>query len=457
MTILAAFDPQTLDRAPVRFAVAVAKFADVPLVLASVRASVAPAPSAQDDVIGEELERLRADITHDHGIEVRTRTVKALPPAGVTRALQNVVDEEHASLVVVGSSRRGAVGQVVPGTTAQRVINGSACPVVVVPRGYDAPKQLTTIGVAFVPTPEGRRALHEAAMVAEMSDADLRVLTVVKPGLGADASAGPTKQAAERNRAQLEATLTAAIAELADGVRAESEVLVDDPARALASVSPHLDLLVMSSRGYGLGLAVLLGGVSRRVTMKARCPVLVVPRGSTSSLAPSTHRTMTTVCKTYASETIAGDAVDALTAAGVPRRDIWLLTGHRIHDIRHENVGGFAGAVDPSSPVGTYAGAVRLRRQGAGAFTGDPDQQRQGSFADADIGTIITYEDRAGRSHVGDPLELQSLLRRLTLNDEEAARVIHDLHTGRAVVLVKGSQIAASDARARLDELAHAA
>jgi hypothetical protein len=62
MTILAAFDPQTLDRAPVRFAVAAAKFADVPLVLASVRASVAPAPSAQEDVIGEELERLRADI-----------------------------------------------------------------------------------------------------------------------------------------------------------------------------------------------------------------------------------------------------------------------------------------------------------------------------------------------------------------------------------------------------------
>jgi nucleotide-binding universal stress UspA family protein len=457
MTILAAFDPQTLDRAPIRFAVAAAKFADVPLVLASIRASVAPAPSAQEDVIGEELERLRADIAYDHGIDVRTRTVRALPPVGVTRALQNVVDEEHASLVVVGSSKRGVVGQAVPGTTAQRVINRSACPVVVVPRGYDAPNQLTTIGVAFVPTPEGRRALHEAATIAQMSDADLRVLTVVKPGIGADASAGPARAAAARNRAQLEATLTAAIAELADGVRAESEVLVDDPAHALASVSQHLDLLVMGSRGYGPGLAVLRGGVSRRVTMKARCPVLVVPRGSTSSLAPPAHRSLTTVWKTYATEAIADEAVDALTAAGVPRRDIWLLTGHPIHDVRRQTVGGFAGAVEPSSPVGTYAGPVRLRRQGAGAFTGDPDQQRQGSFADADIDTIITYEDHAGRSHVGGPLELQSLLRRFALTDEEAARVIHDLHAGRAVLLVRGAQIAASDARARLDEQAHAA
>jgi nucleotide-binding universal stress UspA family protein len=455
MTVLAAFDPQTLDRAPVRFAVAAARFADVPLVIASVRASVAPAPSAQDDVIGEELERLRADITYDHGIEVRTRTVKALPPVGVTRALQNVIHEEHASLVVVGSSKRGVVGRVVPGTTAQRVIHGCACPVVAVPSGYDPPKQLTTIGVAFVPTPEGRRALHEAATIAQMSDAELRVLTVVKPGLSADASAGPTRQAAERNRVQLEATLTAAMAELDDGVRAEGEVLVDDPADALVSVSPRLDLLVMGSRGYGPGLAVLRGGVSRRVTMKAHCPVLVVPRGSTSALAPRAHRTVTTVCKTYASEATARHAVDALTAAGVPRRDIRLLTSHRAHDVRNETVGGFAGPVEPNSPVGTYGGAVRLRRQGAGGFAGDPDQQRQGSFGDADIDTIISYEDGAGGSGVAG--HLGPVLRRSGLTDDAAARVIHEIHTGRAVVLLEASQIAASDARAQLEELAHAA
>jgi nucleotide-binding universal stress UspA family protein len=456
MTILAAFDPQTLDRAPVRFAVAAAKFADVPLVLASVRASVAPAPSAQEDVIGEELERLRADITYDHGIEVRTRTVKALPPVGVTRALQNVVDEENASLVVVGSSKRGAVGQVVPGTTAQRVINGSACPVVVVPRGYDAPKQLTTIGVAFVPTPEGRRALHEAATVAQMSDADLRVLTVAKPGLGADASAGPTRHAAERNRAQLEATLTAAIAELPDGIRAEGEVLVDDPADALVSVSHHLDLLVMGSRGYGPGLAVLLGGVSRRVTIKAHCPVLVVPRRSATSLAPWPHRTVTTVCKTYASETIARDAVDTLTAGGVPRRDIWLLTGHQVHDVRHETVGGFAEAVEPDSPVRTYAGTVRLRRQGTGGFAGEPDRQRQGSFGDADLDTMFRCEDGAGRSRLIDRPAVQKLLR-AALADDAAARVFDELHNGHAVVLVQPVDNAMTDARARLEEVARAA
>jgi nucleotide-binding universal stress UspA family protein len=288
MTVLAAYDPQTLDSAPVHFAAAAARLADVPLVIASIRAVGAPAPSAPVDLLGEELDRLRADLTRDHSIEARARIVKALPPSSVTRALQKLIDEEHASLVVVGSSKRGAIGRVAPGTTAQRLINGCACPVVVVPHGYEAPAELTTVGVGFVPTPEGESALHEAATIAQISDAGLRVLTAVKPE-DADASAGPTTHAAERDRAQLDA----ALAELTEGVRAESEVLVDDPADALVSVSPDLDLLVMGSRGYGPHLALLLGSVSRRVALKARCPVLVVPRGSGSWLAPWAQRTVT--------------------------------------------------------------------------------------------------------------------------------------------------------------------
>jgi nucleotide-binding universal stress UspA family protein len=454
MTVLAAFDPQTVDRAPVRFASAAARLADVPLVIASVCAGITPAARARDDQVTDEIERLRVDATN--GIRVRTRNVEASTPAGVARALQIVIGEEHANLVVVGSSKRGVIGQVAPGTTAQRVINGCACPVVVVPHGYDPPNQLTTVGVAFVPTPEGRRALREAAIIAQMCDADLRVLTVVKPGIGADASAGPTRQAAECSRAQLEATLADAIAELADGARAESEVLVDDPAHALASVSPHLDLLVMGSRGYGPGLAVLLGGVSRRVTMKARCPVLVVPRGSASAVEPSAHLTKTAVCRTYANEAVARHAVQALTVAGVPPHDIRLLKGPPTRDVRQETVGGFAGAVDPNSPVGTYAGAVRLRRQCAGGFACDPDQQRQGSFGDADVDEIISCEDGAGRVRVADHAGLQRLLRG-ALADHATGRVIGELHAGRAVVLVEAAAIAPSDARARLEEVAHAA
>jgi hypothetical protein len=54
-----------------------------------------------------------------------------------------------------------------------------------------------------------------------------------------------------------------------------------------------------------------------------------------------------------------------------------------VHDIRNEPVGSFAGPLSPDAPVGTFGSVIRRRRQGRGAFAGDPDRQRQGSFADA--------------------------------------------------------------------------
>ena len=310
--------------------------------------------------------------------------------------------------------------------------------------------------MAFVPTPEGHRALRAAATIAQMADADLRVLTVVRPGIGADASAGPARDAAERNRAALEATVADAIAELAPGVRAESEVLVDDPATALASVSPNLDLLVMGSRGYGPGLAVLLGGVSRRVTMTARCPVLVVPRGSTSALAA--WGDTAAAYKTYSSKARGAPRGASPGGRGRSATRHPPADGRRLHDIRR----GSSSAVSPgpwtqahpSAPTrAPRACAARAR----GGFAGDPDRQRQGSFADADADAIVAVEDGDGRSQLADRLGLQRLLWRAALGGDAADRVIGELHLGRAVVLVDAAEIAASEAQARLEEVARAA
>jgi nucleotide-binding universal stress UspA family protein len=455
MTILVAFDPQTLDRAPVRFAVAAARFADVSLVVASVRAGMTPAACARDDVLGEELEHLRAELAR--GIEVQTRVVQASTPAGVARGLQRAIDEVHAGLAVVGSTRRGVIGRVATGSTAQRVINGCSCPVVVVPQGHDPPERFAAVGVAFVPTPEGRQALRTAVAVARMTGARLRVLTVMKRTLGADASAGPARDAAERRRAELAGTVAEAIAEHGGGLRSESEIFVDDPADALVDVSLHLDLLVMGSRGYGPRLAVLLGGVSRRVTTMAHCPVLVVPRTSASALTLREDAATATLCETYSNESAARQAAEALRAAGIPGRNVRLLTGGRVDDVRQQVVGAFAGMVGPSAPVGTYGDVRRLRCQGGGSFAGDPDRQRQGSFADADRTVMVDYEADAVRSRVTGRLALKRLLRSTALPEPTTDRVIDDLHTGHSVVLVEVADIAASDAQARLDEARQAA
>jgi nucleotide-binding universal stress UspA family protein len=62
-------------------------------------------------------------------------------------------------------------------------------------------------------------------------------------------------------------------------VPVEVDAFLEDPADVLIRVSAHLDLLVCGSRGYGPLRAVLLGGVTHRVTSAAHCPVLVLPRG----------------------------------------------------------------------------------------------------------------------------------------------------------------------------------
>jgi hypothetical protein len=166
---------------------------------------------------------------------------------------------------------------------------------------------------------------------------------------------------------------------------------------------------------------------------------------------------MTTIWKTYSSEIVARHAIEAIRAAGVPERDIRLLTGRRLHDVRDEPVGEFARAAGPNAPVGTYANIGRMRRQGAGSFAGDPDRQRQGSFADTDREVIVTYDDGAEHSRVAGDLGIRRLLRGAALDDTSVDRIVDELHVGHAVVLAEIAEIAPSDAQARLDEVAQAA
>jgi hypothetical protein len=75
MTVLAAYEPNATDRAPIRFAAAAARFAAAPLVVASVHAP----PSTRTDADAGEL---------------------APPSAELRRGLQQIATEEHADLVV---------------------------------------------------------------------------------------------------------------------------------------------------------------------------------------------------------------------------------------------------------------------------------------------------------------------------------------------------------------------
>ena len=224
------------------------------------------------------------------GIGVECRE---LATTSAARALHELSETEDAGLLVVGSTRRGAAGRVLPGSTAERLMHGAPCPIAIVPPGWEAGGGLNTIGVAYVDSDEGHEALLGGYALARRAGAALRVLTAVKAGL---AMYGKTEaRTAERRgrdfdevegelRVQTEDALRRATEALGGDVAVETDAFVEDPADVLIRVSEHLDLLVCGSRGYGPVRAVLLGGVSRRLTAEAQCPVIVLPRGVKASL-----------------------------------------------------------------------------------------------------------------------------------------------------------------------------
>jgi nucleotide-binding universal stress UspA family protein len=295
--ILVGYDPATADRAPVNFGVAAARFTGAPLIVASASADTAgtdrPDAGQHDEELVPDasgaLDAARRELEPE-GIAVECRDLAATSAA---RALHELSESEAAGLLVVGSTRRGAVGRVLPGSTAERLMHGAPCPIAIVPPGWEAGGGLNTVGVAYVDSDEGREALRGGHALALRSGAALRVLTAVKAGL---AMYGETEaRTAEQRgrdfdevegelRVRAEEALRRATDALGGDVAVETDAFVEDPADVLIRVSEHLDLLVCGSRGYGPLRAVLLGGVSRRLTAEAQCPVIVVPRGVEASL-----------------------------------------------------------------------------------------------------------------------------------------------------------------------------
>jgi nucleotide-binding universal stress UspA family protein len=84
---------------------------------------------------------------------------------------------------------------------------------------------------------------------------------------------GPKKEIVAR----AEETVAAALRDLeTEGLDVRVMVTTDEPARALIEQAAFADLLVVGSRGRGGFRGLVLGSVSLRCVLHARCPVTVV-------------------------------------------------------------------------------------------------------------------------------------------------------------------------------------
>ena len=163
------------------------------------------------------------------------------------------------------------------GDVASSLLQGAACPVLVVPRGVEAvaPRR---IGVAFDGSTESTHALDAAVRLAQALEATLE-LDAATGSPPYDMPWPPVTLGALRE--ELRGVVDAAVARLPSSVTVNSRVHDGDPSAALARASGGLDLLVGGSRGYGAIRRVAVGSVSHRLLRDAQCPLLFVPRQAT--------------------------------------------------------------------------------------------------------------------------------------------------------------------------------
>jgi nucleotide-binding universal stress UspA family protein len=234
----------------------------------------------------EEVERLGREVEAGlEGIEVEFRDVLSPSPA---HEIHDAAAEVGAGMIVLGSTHRGAIGRVLPGSVADRLLSAAPCPVAVAPRGYrDRNPRIHSITVAFDGSPEAELALATAASLAATAGGGLRVISVANPedarvaipGAAGWAGIVTTQEGAEEERKRVAERLEAAVAGLDASLNASGEVVVDThPAAVIADATAEADLLVMGSRGYGPLGRVLLGGVASNVIRNAACPVVVTAR-----------------------------------------------------------------------------------------------------------------------------------------------------------------------------------
>lgn len=264
ITIVVGIDTDQDRTDAIALGVTLARALDGSLLLTDVYSTVmgpnsAPRELAERHEVEGRLAHAAALIPTDVRFETR-----AVPSTSTVRGLHELAERVQADMIVVGATHHGRPARALAGDVTLRLLEAAPCAVAIAPaRPHDPAADRAPVGVAYVPTPEGREALTTGIELAEALGTGLQILY-----------AGPATEASEQLLADVRAEAPAGVAVetvLLDGV---------EPDALLRTASEGLALLVMGSRGYGPARRVLLGSVSAGVVHAAACPVIVVPRGA---------------------------------------------------------------------------------------------------------------------------------------------------------------------------------
>jgi nucleotide-binding universal stress UspA family protein len=289
--ILAAIDFSDSSQDALRLAARLARGAGADLTLVHVRER----PLASDlrreprrEEVEREVAELRSELARWQSLAERLagRRVEALVATGSpVEEICRTASEGPFDAIVTGWRGRGALGRLVLGSVAARVVREAPCSVVVAPRGTptDDPAPPARILCAVDFSGPSRVALREAADLARTLGSELELVHAFAPPLMfvPDAAmplprdvAAPVKLCHEMAAWEAEATQRAR--------RAVSGTLV--PGDPMVEILRHAeergcDLLVVGTHGRTGVRRLLVGSVAESVIRAAAVPVLVVRQG----------------------------------------------------------------------------------------------------------------------------------------------------------------------------------
>jgi nucleotide-binding universal stress UspA family protein len=278
-TIIAGCDGGQRGRGAVSLAHTIASATGARLVLVGVHHHPPlPFPSTYADLRSDLAHQLKA-VRDELAPEAIVQVAADLSPA---HALRHIARFEDADLIVVGSRHRRRLQRILDSDHALQVLHGARCAVAVAPDPVQPHRELRTIGVGIDSTPESKIALGMAHELAERTGARLALKCVVDDTAPwwMDGVLPPASALQEVLDERLHAghDLLHGRLESCEGVEAEGDVVLGDPAGELILASEDLDLLVLGSRRWGPVRRLALGSTSERVIRHAGCPVLVPPR-----------------------------------------------------------------------------------------------------------------------------------------------------------------------------------
>lgn len=202
-------------------------------------------------------------------------SVRVLAGGHETAGLRELAEAEESDVIVLGSTHRGRIGRVCPGSIGERVLSEAPCAVAVAPRGLAARSfHLGTIAVGFDGSKQAQVALRTAIGLAKRAGASLRILAAVDGDFAFGTEFEPSGSTKERVKRRLDH----AVEHARRSVEAEGQLLYGAPSHAIPEAAEDVDLLVIGSPGhYGIGRRLLLGSVAARVMRTAPCPTLIAP------------------------------------------------------------------------------------------------------------------------------------------------------------------------------------